>query len=675
MALKDKKILLCKCEGSLPLDEKKLKKAFGVDTLETATQLCRNQLSQFETAISNDKEVIVACTQEVPIFMDILSEQKIPPQVKFVNIREKAGWSKEATKATPKIAALLAESIVEVSPAKSISMESQGELLIIGDSQVAIDTASKLSTRLNVTVFLTKALDVVPPAIDSYPIFVGKIRSARGHLGKFEVDVYDVYASDPSSRSVLELAGVPRSETTVCDLILDLRTESLFNSDHKRDGYFNPAPTDAVGVAMALFDLTDMVGSFEKPQYIEYDPTICAHSRSQIVGCSKCIDSCSTGAISPNGDHVSFDPYICAGCGDCAAVCPTGAASYQMSNVDGLLTRQRALLDTYLKAGGNKPILLIHDMEYGEELITTMARFGDGLPSNVIPFSVNSIAQVGLETVASAIAYGATQVKIIAGNKKYEELAGCRSVCDLANFIFDKMGYGETRVQIIDNTDPDIISENLYKDAELSQIPPASYLSEGDKRSILHMAFNHLNRNASIQQDVIKLPEGAPFGTIHVDTENCTLCLACVGSCPANALRDNEDKPQLKYLESACVQCGLCAKTCPENVITLEPRLELTGAARNLTIIKEEDPFECIECGKVFGTKSTIENMINKLEGHAMFADKSQLDRLRMCDDCRVVALSNSTEDPFTSKARPQPRTTQDYLQARNDKPKPNEIN
>ena len=52
-------------------------------------------------------------------------------------------------------------------------------------------------------------------------------------------------------------------------------------------------------------------------------------------------------------------------------------------------------------------------------------------------------------------------------------------------------------------------------------------------------------------------------GAIAIDTEGCTLCLACVGACPTGALQDNPDMPQLRFQEDACIQCGLCRNTCP----------------------------------------------------------------------------------------------------------------
>jgi ferredoxin len=140
---------------------------------------------------------------------------------------------------------------------------------------------------------------------------------------------------------------------------------------------------------------------------------------------------------------------------------------------------------------------------------------------------------------------------------------------------------------------------------------------------------------------------GAPFGTLLVDTDRCTLCLSCVSACPEAALADNPDAPQLKFIEKNCVQCGLCATTCPEDAISLQPRLWLADggkARKNPRVIAQAEPFQCIKCSKPFGTLRAIENMMTKLAGHAAFQGAAA-DRLKMCSDCRVIDLHSSASE------------------------------
>ena len=168
---------------------------------------------------------------------------------------------------------------------------------------------------------------------------------------------------------------------------------------------------------------------------------------------------------------------------------------------------------------------------------------------------------------------------------------------------------------------------------------PATFAATNEKRTTLSLAIDHLALHAPVPQRRIGLPAGSPFGAIAVDKDACTLCLACVGSCPEGAILDNAERPQLRFIETKCVQCGICAKTCPESAITLVPGLDLTPEARQPRVLNEATIVGCTKCGKPLGTEKMIEGMLARLAGHSMFAGPGALDRLRMCADCRVVDL------------------------------------
>src|SRR5260370_41273224 len=111
-----------------------------------------------------------------------------------------------------------------------------------------------------------------------------------------------------------------------------------------------------------------LVGAFDKPRFVNFEPSLCAHSRSSITGCTRCLDLCPTGAITPDGNAVAIDANVCAGCGSCASVCPTGAASYALPSADALMRRLRTLLQTHRQPGGSEAGALFHDGAHGEEI-------------------------------------------------------------------------------------------------------------------------------------------------------------------------------------------------------------------------------------------------------------------------------------------------------------------
>ena len=207
------------------------------------------------------------------------------------------------------------------------------------------------------------------------------------------------------------------------------------------------------------------------------------------------------------------------------------------------------------------------------------------------------------------------------------------------------------------------MSDALYEPCEAMPIP-TPMRPMGTRRQIARTAAKALNPDAT----VLDLPEGAPYGAVLVNTEDCTLCLSCISLCPSGALGDNPDLPQLRFQEDACLQCGLCANVCPEDAITYAPRMNLENTALEQVVLNEEEPFACIECGALFGVKSTIDKVSEKLAGkHGMFQNPEAIRMIQMCDNCRVNAQYHSEHNPFAGGERPKPRTTDDYLSKRRD--------
>jgi ferredoxin len=669
MAERPQTILICSCEDTMPLAGDAVRKACRGAQVVEGRQFCRSELERFRAAAGDGAPVLVACTQEAPVFSDAAEEIENAGALSFVNIRETAGWSTDANAAGPKMAGLIAAAMEAPADVPMIEIGSGGVTLIYGRDDQALEAARLLADHLDITVLLTPEADVAPPRVTDFPVVRGTIRNAKGALGGFELTVDRYAMPQPSSRGEFKFGEPRNGAVSRCDIVLDLSGGTpLFPAADLRDGYLRADPGDPAASLRAVLKARDLTGAFDKPRYVNFTADLCAHSRSNIVGCQRCLDLCPTGAIAPNGDHVAVDAAVCAGCGQCASACPTGAAAYAMPPSDALLRRLRTLLSTYAQAGGERAVVLFHDGEHGADLIDALARFGDGLPANVLPVAVNEITQIGLEAIAACFAYGASAVRFLTRAKPKHDLAGLHRTIALAEPILTSLGFIGPRVAAIETDDPDALGASLRSVTPM--IPTqraASFMPVGSKRELVRLALRELHAVSSMQPDIVPLPQGAPFGTVVLNAEGCTLCLSCVSACPTGALASDADKPMLRFAEDACVQCGLCQATCPEKVIALKPQIDFRAATAIARVLKQEDPYECIRCGKPFGVKSSVERVIAKLEGkHWMYKNsKSRLDVIRMCEDCRVNAMAEEEFDPFGAPARPKPKTTDDYLRER----------
>jgi len=174
-------------------------------------------------------------------------------------------------------------------------------------------------------------------------------------------------------------------------------------------------------------------------------------------------------------------------------------------------------------------------------------------------------------------------------------------------------------------------------------VAPAIFSPVRDGRALVYLATQFLHDQSGMQQAWLPLPTGSPFGSVVVNSDACTLCMACVAACPSGALSSGGKAPRLLFRESQCHQCGLCREMCPEGAIQLVPRLLLDhGAVEGQTVLRETEPFCCVECGMPFATSAMIERIREKLTGHWMYVNERQLRRLQMCRTCR-------TRDALTS--------------------------
>ncbi|SOC57080.1 4Fe-4S dicluster domain-containing protein [Chromohalobacter canadensis] len=499
----------------------------------------------------------------------------------------------------------------------TVSYVSHGHVAIVGPADAIRQAGRQLadSELASVTLVATHADGDEASDLTNTHYIACDTPHLEGYLGAFHMTAGE-------GGPLLSKATIGRDHF---DAVLDLGTPALLQYELPPPGYHRV--TQATPLEQAVQELQECIGEFEKPRYFQIDSDLCAHAGRGQSGCTRCLDICPADAISSVKQEIVIDPFRCHGAGSCTSACPTGAIRYALptpERLDDYITR---LLATYHSEGGDTAVVRFLDQE-------TQASETSEVAGHVLDVPLEELGAAGLDHWLGALVRGAAEVRIVMHDALPPSLAHLvRDQHAQAITMLEALGHDPQRLHLIDAGDVAI------RDA-LPSVPPLDERLETarphGKREALNTILDFLAVHGTPSDERVAMPAGAPFGTLDIDTDNCTLCMACVAVCPTQALSSPGQSPALDFQESACVQCGLCETACPEQVIALHPGFMAAPEPRNrVATVKEEPPFECISCGKPFATASTIASIKQKLANHPYFAGDA-IKRLEMCEDCRV---------------------------------------
>ena len=392
----------------------------------------------------------------------------------------------------------------------------------------------------------------------------------------------------------------------------------------------DPHFTEPRDTAM-LFRETDLerylatVFSCKVDEVITCNHELCHFNGSSETGCSACLSACTFNAVKTNGSEIEIDSLSCTECGKCIGACPTGALQNQkLTDRTFIEFFRTCALDGSLPAR----VILGSDSELHRFWWRNNQKRYEHSLFIEIP-EAHALTTMHLIFLAAS---GAEQIIIL--HPDTETGTGLqRSISD-TNTIISKTRGGAPVVSLLseyeslgESVTPGLPEQSgFYHD--LSFVNRRRKLS-----SVVHYLCSHAETAVSFKAGEIQ-----DWGTITCDTEKCTQCLACLNVCKIESLSADEENLALCWNGGLCIGCTGCVTTCPEQALTINSSLMMNSAFFTDTVIAQAEPVRCKSCNKIFGTKKSLDRVIEVLTAKQGRPPK----HLEYCEDCRVMKLMES---------------------------------
>ncbi|MGP1485891.1 MAG: 4Fe-4S dicluster domain-containing protein [Campylobacter sp.] len=364
--------------------------------------------------------------------------------------------------------------------------------------------------------------------------------------------------------------------------------------------------------------LTEKSPKFSYKSHINYDSTICQYHERRFEICGKCSDICPTVAILKDDEskNLVFSHIDCVNCGGCVSVCPSGAIEYSHMPKDSFLEVAKMYRD--------KNILIIPSKMDLENLKIE-------LPPNVLPFAIDGEKFLSETHLITLLQESGGNIVFYCGDVG----RATKEAILIVNEIY-KLKFNQPAIYVATNLSE--LKDCLKKSAQIpnSQYSLAQYAMP--KREIFAKRLAWLIKDENL--GFIKTYENVSYGTVEINRDTCTLCLACVGACNVSALVADNKTNSILFNPSICTACGYCEVSCAEKdtIFLHKGKIELRPEFFTYNELAHDELFACVECGKEFATKKAVEKIAQIMKSR-FGGDESKIRTLYCCSDCKAKIM------------------------------------